>query len=266
MPQSFDQKRVAAETFVRFIEHHHTLPSTNDLAMRLAPDPRTETPRLILADQQTAGRGRGSNRWWSGPGSLTFTLLIDTEDFSLPSALWPCVALAAGLTVCDILPQLVPSATSGLKWPNDVWLDGRKVCGILVEVPACRTPVPSRLVVGVGLNVNNSLTAAPADIRQRATSLCDAAGRQFDLTEVLVAFLQQLERNLADLGQSPDPAPGLVARWQERCVLKGRTVTIDTAGTLVSRVCAGLQPDGSLGLSTPDGITRIYGGVVAEIL
>ena len=73
----FDLPRLLAETFIQRIEFHEELPSTNDLALRLAVDETLATPLLVLADRQTAGRGRGVNRWWSNDGALTFTLVGD---------------------------------------------------------------------------------------------------------------------------------------------------------------------------------------------
>ena len=88
----FDLPRLLAETFVRRLEFHEELPSTNDLALRLAGDESSETPLLVLANRQTAGRGRGVNRWWSNDGALTFTLVGDFVDPQSPQR-WPQISL-----------------------------------------------------------------------------------------------------------------------------------------------------------------------------
>src|SRR5438034_451345 len=99
-----------------------------------------------------AGRGRGTNRWWSADGALTFSLVLEAPQERLPMSRWPQVALVAGVAVCEALERMAPRAEMRVKWPNDVYLAGRKICGILSEsVPARR----DRIVVGIGVNVNN---------------------------------------------------------------------------------------------------------------
>ena len=102
----------------------------------------------MLADQQRAGRGRAQNRWWSAPGSLTFSLVVDGHDWNLSARSWPRISLGTSLAVSDVLRWIVPTENVQLKWPNDVFVRSKKVCGILVESsPQC----PSFLVIGVGI-------------------------------------------------------------------------------------------------------------------
>jgi len=269
-----DVRRLKSESFARFVEYFEVIPSTNDLAMRLAPDTRTETPALLVAGTQTAGRGRGSNQWWSTSGSLTFSVVIDVDDYQLPSRLWPCVALTAALSICEVLRDLIettqPALKSagmttpsvGLKWPNDVWLDGKKIGGILVEVPLCRPPTAPRLVVGIGLNINNSIVESPEAVRSVGTSLCDVIGQRCDLTDVLLALLNRFHANVRALGQND---ARLRAKWQSLCVLRGRRVGIALVDTTASGMCQGIQPDGSLLLETSAGYQKIYAGTVQSI-
>lgn len=262
-----DLARLTSETFVRFVDEHAQLPSTNDLAMRLAVDGRTETPRLIIAHAQTAGRGRGANRWWSGPGAVTMTLIIEPADFSIPSPLWPCVALTTGLSVCEALDPLFGPQALGLKWPNDVWLNSKKVCGILVEIPHCRPPVPARLVIGLGINLNNSIAEsvdAPADVRERATTVRDEAGRSVDPTEFLLGLFGILQRNLLQLAEPRDDADtdNIRNRWQSRCVLRGRQVEVLAGEMLTVGFCHGIDAEGALDLETLQGHHRCFGGTI----
>ncbi len=262
-----DLARVASSTFVRFVDEHSQLPSTNDLAMRLAVDGRTETPRLIIAHTQTAGRGRGANRWWSGPGAVTMTLILEPADFSLPGPLWPCVALTTGLSVSESLDPLFGPQALGLKWPNDVWLNGKKVCGVLVEIPHCRPPAPPRLVIGLGVNLNNSIAEAadaPADVRERATTVRDEAGLAVDPTNYLTSFFGILERNLRQLAEPrvDNNDNSIRSRWQARCVLRGRQVEVLAGEILTAGLCHGIDADGALDLETPSGRHRCFGGTV----
>jgi BirA family biotin operon repressor/biotin-[acetyl-CoA-carboxylase] ligase len=254
--------RILDESFVRRIEFRRSLPSTNDLAMELAVNPAVEAPLLVLTDEQTAGRGRGANRWWSGPGALTFSLILEPAVSSLQPAQWPRVALTTGLSICEVLQELVPNVACGLKWPNDVFLGAKKVCGILVEVPSCRPPLPQRIVLGVGLNVNNSLARAPDDVSVRATALCDVAPANWNRADVLLSVLRRLDRNLQALGTN-DPA--LIEKWQQRCVLRNRNVEIEFGARRIRGLCRGIAADGTLILETERGREQVAGGVLISM-
>ena len=147
-----DVPRLLAESCLRRADWLDQIDSTNDHALLLANQPEIESPWLIGAERQTAGRGRGANRWWGAEGSLLFSLLIDMPKMGLVSADWPRFSLITGLAAAETLASMVSSAVVGLKWPNDVWLGRRKVGGILIEQS---DRFPERLVIGVGLNVNN---------------------------------------------------------------------------------------------------------------
>jgi BirA family biotin operon repressor/biotin-[acetyl-CoA-carboxylase] ligase len=253
----FDLPRLRSESFVRHVEHHAELASTNTRALELTEREEYELPVLVLCDHQMEGRGRGSNRWWSGEGALTFSLLIDAARWNLPADRHPRVSLATGVAVCEAVQATLPANSVGLKWPNDVHLDGRKACGILVETP----PRSGRLVVGVGLNVNNSLADAPDEVRARATSLADAAGVSFEPTEVLLAVLRQIERNLHLL--ATDEA-ALAEKWSALSVLTGRSVELTLGSRSVRGRCLGISQDGALLLNAAAGQERFYAGVVAR--
>ena len=252
------QERLQAETFLRGVEHHDEIASTNDRALELCADASLPTPFLIITDRQTAGRGRGANRWWSSDGALLFSVIIDATAFSLPEFLWPQVSLTTGAAICEALGGITRESI-GLKWPNDIWLNNRKVCGILVEVPVVQR---GRLVIGVGLNVNNSFSDAPAELQTIATSLRDEVGSEFDRCAVLTALLCQLESDLRTLAANKLT---LADRWRTLCVLRDRVVSLDTSQQVVTGRCLGITEDGALRLQTPSGERRFYAGVVRGI-
>jgi BirA family biotin operon repressor/biotin-[acetyl-CoA-carboxylase] ligase len=257
-------------SFVQHVEWHDTIASTNDRGNELARNADLETPLLILAGRQTAGRGRGSNRWWSGAGSLTFTVVFDPQrDLEaarlspVPIEFWPRVALVAGVALCDILENMLPSDPCRLKWPNDVLLAGKKVSGILVEIPPTSPGVPRRLVLGMGINVNNSLSAAPAEIQAVATSLCDIAGDRFDSTQLLIDWLNGFVNRLGALAAGDRK---LAERWQSRCALHGKTIELQSGSRTVQGVCRGIDIDGALLLDTSTGPERLYAGVLVRVI
>ena len=257
LPSAFDLERLRGVDFVRHVVFHSELPSTNDHALGLAEDPGLATPLLVLAEQQTAGRGRGANRWWHATGGLTFSLVIDTRNLAIPTRLWPKVALTSGLAVCESLAGRTGKLAVRLKWPNDVYLEGRKICGILVEVPH---RAEGRVVIGVGVNVNNSLREAPEELQQSATSLVDHLGPTSDVTDLLVEILASLGDYLESLGRGE---PWLVERWRSRCLLTGRTVTVRLGPREVTGQCGGIDDDGALIVNTPLGIEHCFAGTVA---
>jgi BirA family biotin operon repressor/biotin-[acetyl-CoA-carboxylase] ligase len=237
-----DTQRIARETFVAGVEHHETTSSTNDLALAAGQQPDVALPLLIVAERQTAGRGRGSNRWWTAPGSLAFSLLLDGR--MCPSRLGrpSLVALGTAVAIVETIEPLGVGRT-GLHWPNDVFVEARKLSGILVEV------LPNgRHIVGVGLNVNNSLAGAPAELQSRITSLADLAGRPLERETLLIDLLHRFERQLALLRTNPT---AIGQRANDLCLQRGETLTIHCGGEVVCGQCAGIADDGGLILSVP---------------
>lgn len=248
-------QRLRTETFVRHVELHDELASTNDRAMELAVDAELPLPAIVLAERQTAGRGRGANVWRSGPGALTFSLVVERPS-GLPRERMPLLSLAAGLAVREAVASVVPGRAVKVKWPNDVYLDGRKVCGILTEVPP---RFPDRAVVGVGLNVNNSLDEAPDEVRRRAVSIAETIGYAVDSAELLVSLLVRLESELqsfAEQGGVP------VARWATHCLLTDRQVQLQSPAGEVIGQCLGVSDEGALLLDGPNGVQAHRAGEV----
>ena len=119
-----------------------------------------------------------------------------------------------------------------------------------------------RLVIGVGVNVNNSLQAAPEEVRSQATSLVDAAGRQVDRTELLLQILQRLASILQQLSA---PEFSLAEHWQPYCMLQGRELCLQGGGRRVVGVCLGIDREGALLLQTESGLESCFAGVVTRI-
>ncbi len=260
--------RLRQASFIKDVEWHETIASTNDRGVTLAADETIATPRLIIAGQQTAGRGRGLNRWWSSAGALTFSLVFDPNcdlvargSPALEVDRWPRVALTAGVALCDVLMEIIPQIPCRLKWPNDVLLGEKKLSGILVDVPPAASAGTRRLVLGMGINVNNSLKTAPADIQLAGTALCDVTGASFDATQLLVAWLNRFADRLHALAIR-DPA--LPSRWQSLCALTGTTVELMSGNRSIRGLCRGIDVDGALIVDTAIGSERLYAGVLVR--
>jgi BirA family transcriptional regulator, biotin operon repressor / biotin---[acetyl-CoA-carboxylase] ligase len=184
--------------------HHRLTDSTNERARELALGGAPHGT-LVTADEQSAGRGRQGRAWSAPPGSGVLMSLV-VRDLDERSAALP---LAAAVAVCEALAPL----DCRIKWPNDVWLEGRKLAGILVE----GRPQEGWAIVGIGLNVSTAPDQLPAVLRETATSL-RIAGVERDREEVLAALLEALGRRL---GQPPEE---VLPAWRERDALRGERV------------------------------------------
>jgi len=250
---SLNVDRVLAETFVARAEHHPTLSSTNDRAAHCADCPAEELPLLVVADEQTAGRGRGSNRWWTGPGSLAFSLLLDRPEPTPPS---PLLGLAAAISVVQAARLHLPDHRLGLHWPNDVMAGDKKLAGVLVEVLANRRPV-----IGIGLNLNDPAAAAPEELRDRIATLRDLTGHEHGRTAVLIAVLQTFAATLETLATAPEQ---LAAEADRLCLQRGRDLSLTVGLETVEGRCAGIAGDGALLLDTARGRREVYSGTLGN--
>jgi BirA family transcriptional regulator, biotin operon repressor / biotin---[acetyl-CoA-carboxylase] ligase len=253
----FDLPRLSRHPLLAEMTYLEEAESSNDLALARGQDRNLVTPHLILVRRQTGGRGRGANRWWATDGALTFSLVLDGPHIPLPMAQWPRLSLIAGLAVATALEQYVPADALQLKWPNDIYYRQRKLAGVLVET----THGPAtRCVIGIGVNVNNSLSQAPAEIVSRAAALIDSVGR-LSLSEILEAILWQFQQHLLTLRQEPE---AWLDAWRPRCLLTGRQVEI-TAGAESQRgYCGGVDAEGALLVQAESGLRRCFSGVVTR--
>jgi len=245
-----DLNKITTDSFIEFVEFHPVLESTNALAVDFKEELSRRTPALVLTDEQTAGRGRGSNSWWSSGGALTFSVVLDAERHGPSLEKCSLVALAAGLAVCDLVSEVVTDRDVQTKWPNDVLVADHKICGILTEQHA--TDSGNVLIIGIGINVNNSLATAPHDVQQRGTSVFDMTGVSHDLTDVLCRLLRHLETSLIMLQQD---STALVQRFADCHRLTGSRISVETPLEVMEGTCVGIAPHGSLLLQS-DGATR----------
>jgi BirA family transcriptional regulator, biotin operon repressor / biotin---[acetyl-CoA-carboxylase] ligase len=215
--------------------------STNDEVRQLAQSGAADG-MIVLAERQTAGRGRRGAAWFSPPGeSLAFSILVRPEE---PKALWPRLALAAGLSVAEAVEA--SGLQAGIKWPNDVWIGRKKAAGILVEAGS------DFAVVGIGLNINS--TRFPPEVEKIATSMRIEAGHEFKRSEVLGEIIRIFARRRTQIGQDFGE---LVSAVSTRCVLTGRRVSLTTAGGQRVGKMSGIAPGGELLLQTAEGIERL---------
>jgi BirA family transcriptional regulator, biotin operon repressor / biotin---[acetyl-CoA-carboxylase] ligase len=224
-----------AATPARRILAFREVDSTNSRALSIGGD-----GTVVIAERQTAGRGRHNRAWHSAPGlGLWFSIAFEGRV--------ECVSFAAALAVHDAVASLAPAA---IKWPNDLLLNGRKFAGILVEHARGRT------VAGIGINVHHTPSDFPEAIRDTATSLSFATGNRWNRTQLFHAVLSHLDRRVEALRSG---RPQEVMRdWSRACDMKGRQVRY---GKLICTVL-GIDASGALLLDTPFGAHRLIAGDV----
>jgi BirA family biotin operon repressor/biotin-[acetyl-CoA-carboxylase] ligase len=212
--------------------HHRLTDSTNERAKELAAAGAPHGT-LVTADEQSAGRGRQGRAWTAPPRSaLLMSVLLRELDELLP--------LAAAVAVADALP-----VQAAIKWPNDVWVEGRKIAGILVE----GRPQEGWAVLGIGLNV--ATREFPPELEGQATSL-RLAGAEAAVEAVLAGVLASLERWLTA------PAGHVLAAWREHDALKGQQVRWSGGEGLAD----GIDDSGALIVETDSGSVTLDAGEV----
>jgi BirA family biotin operon repressor/biotin-[acetyl-CoA-carboxylase] ligase len=235
------------------------VPSTNTLI--LENDAYLDDAGLVvIARHQTAGRGRIGRRWASLPGAqLQFSVVAHPtgshEDIGV-------VSLIAGLSTAEAIEQTL-QLRSMLKWPNDVQIGGRKVCGILTE----SKPGPdgqARLVIGIGINCAGTDADFPGDLRGVLTTLQQAAGRPVDSEVLLQSVLARLDENLASLSAGKRPA--LLQSWRERANVAEKPVRFSVGKEARRGRTAGIDDEGRLVIRTEDGALHVYSSGEVEWL
>jgi BirA family biotin operon repressor/biotin-[acetyl-CoA-carboxylase] ligase len=225
--------------------------STMDLADALARR-GASSGTIVLADHQTAGRGRAGRTWEAQPGeSLLLSVIHRTEhDPAMLGALSPLLGLAIASAVDPWLPGI-----ARVKWPNDVLIGARKLAGVLVNSRLKPGQPGAGLVIGIGINVANTATSLPPN----ATSLAIETGEDIALESVLEAMLSELSRLLARF-EAEDTSP-LVSELETRLAFTGEWVTVEDANRSLSGFFRGVDRDGALLLETVDsGTLRIVAG------
>ena len=231
------QARLTTQRFGHPLYVYDELPSTNTTLRQLAAAGVPEGT-VVAAARQTAGRGRMGRTFCSPPGGLYMSLLLRPERLIDAGLLTSCAAVA----VCRAIESLCP-LTCGIKWVNDIWVDGKKVCGILAEGVVADGRQPA-VVIGIGVNVSGTLPselqASAATLRQYGARVAPAA--------LLAAVLEQWERVYAAL-----PAGDFLEESRRRSVVLGRRVTVTGAGAPYEAFACGIDDTGRLLVRTDAG-------------
>jgi BirA family biotin operon repressor/biotin-[acetyl-CoA-carboxylase] ligase len=241
------------------IHHFYKTGSTNTVAMAAAAGGAPEGS-VFLAEEQTSGRGRGANSWQSARSAGVYCSVVLRP--ALPPSEMLVLALAAGLAVRAAIEQVDSRVHADLKWPNDVLIAGKKVCGILAEMNAEATRV-RYIVVGIGINVNHA--AFPKELQSQATSLRIVTGSEWSRVEVAAALLKSLDREYRTLVEQKDARQSILRRFAEQSSwVRGKQVRIQENGSSFEGTTDGLDERGFLRLRTTTGLQTILSWTVRE--
>jgi BirA family transcriptional regulator, biotin operon repressor / biotin---[acetyl-CoA-carboxylase] ligase len=243
--------------FDEHVHHFYKIGSTNTAAMAAAADGAPEGS-VFLAEEQTAGRGRGANSWQSPQSTGIYCSVILRP--ALPPSEVLVLSLAAGLAVQSAIQQVDSRVTADLKWPNDLLIGGKKVCGILTEMNAEATRV-RYIVVGIGINVNQA--SFPKDLP--ATSLRLVTGSEWSRVELTAALLKSLHREYRHLLDDADAHESILRRFAENSSwVQGKAVCIEENGASFEGITEGLDPRGFLQVRTAKGLQTVLSGTVRK--
>lgn len=255
------QRHLRAAVFGHRIFYYPTIGSTNERALELAAAGEPEGG-LVLAEEQTEGRGRRDRSWSSPPSLGIYASLILRPAIPAPRA--PLLTFMAAVAAADALNE-IPGVKARIKWPNDVTVDGRKIAGVLGEVRGA-DPEVREMVVGIGVNVHHEERDFPPELLSRATSVRLASGRSSERAPLLARLLEGFEHRYARALR--DGPSTLLREWQSLSVLQpGDPIRVLGPAGPAQGGFAGIDEEGGLRLTAPGGATlRVPFGELVEAL
>ncbi|MFB5762539.1 biotin--[acetyl-CoA-carboxylase] ligase [Paenibacillus medicaginis] len=245
---------IRTQSFGRRLHLLDTTVSTQGDAMRLAEQGAPEGT-LVVSEEQTGGRGRQGRKFFSPPrkGVWMSVILRPQQPLQYTSQL----TLLAGVAVCRAVRR-VAGVEAFIKWPNDLLVDGRKVCGILLE-SAVEDQRIRYCIAGIGIDVNLDAEDYPEELRTIATSLKEAAGAPVDRTALIAAVMDELESLYMLYGQEGFKPIGVL--WEALSAIVGRKVSVKDNGQPVEGIAEGLDAAGALLVRRSDGsLATVFSG------
>jgi len=233
-------QRLNTNLIGRQVLYYPSLPSTNDTAAAEARRGAAEG-LVVVADEQTVGKGRRRRSWLSPKGAIAFSVVLHPEKDVLPSLI-----MMASLAVVGAI-RAVTGLEAGIKWPNDIMVSGKKVCGILVETEMKGNRV-AHAITGIGINVNLEAADFPASL-PLATSLSRESGRAVSRLDLLADIITRLDE-LYPVLQS---GGSVYEAWRDSLITLGREVRVISGDDIQNGVAESVNRDGSLNLRLPDG-------------
>lgn len=232
------------------IIHLEMTGSTADEARRLIGEQAPEGT-VVIAEGQSSGRGRLGREWKTPPGQAVAVSVVLYPSISPMQV--PLLSLATGIAVSNAVESVTGGeASPAVKWPNDVYLNGKKLAGVLVEMAAELDQV-KWAIDSIGINVNNSFTDTP--LADRATSLAVELGRKVSRRELVAAVLNELD-GIYSRSRTPAGLDAIRHDFEKRDLLQGRRIEVVTPTGKVDGIAIGIDAEGRLLVREPSGATR----------
>jgi BirA family biotin operon repressor/biotin-[acetyl-CoA-carboxylase] ligase len=242
------QRNLTTEYIGREIHHYSEVDSTNNVAKELAEKGSPEGT-IIIAESQRSGKGRRGKKWLSPQGGVWMTIIL-RPDVQPSQA--PFLTLLTGVAVAETLKKEC-NLDVGIKWPNDILIGNKKVCGILTEASA-RGEELDYIVVGIGIDLNVDVDDFPPGLREGATSLQQELEKEVSGVKLVQNFLVNFEKLYNDFKKGQ--ANQILNKWRRLSTTIGSTVEVRKKGRTVRGEAVGITKDGVLILEMPDGTLR----------
>lgn len=244
MHSNITPEKITANLITKFIGqriiYYSKITSTMDAA-RAEAKKKAPEGTTIIAKEQTAGRGRKERIWISPVGSLALSVILYPDLYLLPALvmLAPLAALRSINTVAKVKPQI--------KWPNDLLIGEKKVCGVLIENQMRGSKV-DYAIIGIGINVNLNPSNFP-EIPPMATSISHEIGKEISMLKLVQQLFIELEQLYITARQGTVP----YEEWRDNMIILGRKVVVSSGETIYSGIAESVSPDGNLLLRLADG-------------
>ena len=239
------------------VHYFEELESTQKTAAAMAAQ-GARHGEVVVAERQSAGRGRMGRRWHSPPGVNFYGTFILRPD--MPVAQAALLSLTAGVAVAEAMESVAPGVVA-LKWPNDVWLSGRKAGGIIAEAITDSRQRLACVLLGIGLNLNLSPEQIPDELRDKATSVLAATGKACDRAAVAAELFSRLNSRYMETLRSGFAA--LRPVWERYSALTGRRVTVVDGQSRRGGTVIGIDAAGALLLDAAGQTVRVLAGDVS---
>lgn len=241
------------------------LESTNDYAKSAIKLAELSFPFIIFTPTQTKGRGRADKSWESSKGSLTFSFGISASDYPIPIHL---ISILCGLVVAKAINNECSDTICKIKWPNDVYANGKKISGVLIEsVESVQADVRG-IVIGCGINVNNSFHL-DSNSNLAATSIVDETGRRIDIQELMVAIANSLfalcDAFVAGGGETGEIPESILQDFRAIDFLTGKTISIQVGSEISTGKYSGIAANGALKLEMNSSLRAFHSGSIVKI-
>jgi BirA family biotin operon repressor/biotin-[acetyl-CoA-carboxylase] ligase len=242
------QEDLSTSYIGREIHYYPEVDSTNEVAKRLAQEGVPEGT-IVIAESQRRGRGRRGKKWLSPSGGVWMTIILRPD---IPPSKAPQLTLVTGVAVAETLDQEC-RLDVGIKWPNDILIGEKKVCGILTEASANPQGL-EYVVVGIGIDLNVDVNNFPPELREGATSLKHELEKEISGAKLVQQFLSNFEKLYNDF--KTGKFPEILNQWRRLSKTIGTSVEVHKKGRIVRGEAVGINKEGVLILETDDGSLR----------